>query len=332
MTSQDAAMEELRALAREATANVALLTAQLARLQPAAAPHAKKKPDLPKFDPNNVEIWVQRIESAYTRVGITEPRDKFAFLESQFEVNFSAKINSFLFDANPTDARWQEFISHLLDRYGPSRRQRAAKFIVELPRAGRTPSEFLAHMEEIGREVTFDDVKKEHLLKSLPPRIREYIGKDADDLTSQEVAEKADAYFDKDGRLLESNSAGIHHVSEPAASTSSAPTPANIPFTQAFVAEGTEETINAVKGARSGPVRPQPPPPKPNGSNSGYTGSRNGNSRAAPSNPPKSEKLCSFHRRFQDNALNCTTGCSRFNAFMAAKNRQQGNANGGRRL
>ena len=325
-------MNELRAIAREATANVALLTAQLARLQPTAPAPVKKKPDLPIFDPDNIEIWVQRIESAYTRVGITEARDKFAFVESMFKVNFSAKVNAFLFDPNPTDAKWQEFITHLLDRYGPTRRQRAAKFIVDLPRSGKTPTEFLAHMEEIGREVSFDDIKKEHLLKSLPPRIREYLGKDAEDMTAQEVATKADAYFDRDGRLLESPSAGIHQVSEcPTKPTPSAQPPSTVsatPFTSPFAGEDTEDSVNAVRGARGGPSRPQQP----------LTRTGNGNPpggnnwRATPNQPPnQSEKLCTFHRRWKENALSCTTNCPRFEAFMASKKKQPGNANGGRR-
>ena len=35
----------------------------------------KKKPELPKFDAKNVEIWIQRVEAAYSRASITTPKD-----------------------------------------------------------------------------------------------------------------------------------------------------------------------------------------------------------------------------------------------------------------
>ena len=331
MATNETELEELRRIAREATANVALLTAQLARSQPANPMAHKKKPDLPAFDPKNVEIWLQRVEAAYTRVGITEAKDKFAFLEKHFDVNFSAKINTFLFDADPSETTWQEFTVHLLTRYGLTRRQRAAKFVTDFPRNGKTPTEFLAHMELTGKDVTFDDVKKEHLLKSLPPRVREYLGKDADKWTAQEVADKADDYFDRDGRLLEPNGPTIHHVSDMTQSQAPSPqqTPqASVPYsTPSEEREHPNDGINAVKDMKGNSKRPSQPPPRPSTSSSG--GSSSSNWRLPPPNPqPRpTEKLCTYHRRWKDNALQCFTGCSRFSEFMAAKNKQ-GNGKG----
>ena len=348
MATSDAAraaeMEELRQIAREATANVAALTAQLARLAPGAAPAApRKKPDLPPFDPKNIEIWVQRIEAAYTRHGIASAKDKFAFLESQFPVNFSAKINSFLFNPAPTDASWQDFIIHLIDRYGPTRRQRAEKFTVDFPRGGRTPSEFLAFMDETGKDVTFDDVKKEHLMKSLPARIREYLGKDADDMTAQQVADKADAYFDKEGRLLESPTGHINAVSDkpamPAPITRCQPPSAA--FTTTFEDVDEEEAVHHVSKNTPAPKRPPHPHPQQqrrptaSSSTSGSNGASGSNWRNNPGPTPDQrstgrERLCRYHYRWDDNAQNCTTTCPRFKQFMSKKQQQQGNAKGSR--
>ena len=42
-----------------------------------------RKPELPAFDASNIEIWIRRIENAFTRASITNVKDKFAFLESK---------------------------------------------------------------------------------------------------------------------------------------------------------------------------------------------------------------------------------------------------------
>ena len=37
---------------------------------------ALRRPDLAPFDPNNIEIWIKRIEFAFTRSSVTVPKDK----------------------------------------------------------------------------------------------------------------------------------------------------------------------------------------------------------------------------------------------------------------
>ena len=48
---------------------------------------SSRKPELPNFDPKNVEIWIKRVDNAYRRAGITDPKDKFAHIEAKFEVD-----------------------------------------------------------------------------------------------------------------------------------------------------------------------------------------------------------------------------------------------------
>ena len=45
---------------------------------------ALRRPDLPPFDKENIEIWIKRVQFACTRAGINKPKDKFAFLEKTF--------------------------------------------------------------------------------------------------------------------------------------------------------------------------------------------------------------------------------------------------------
>ena len=58
------------------------LTSSSRPLTVSASP--KKKPELPPFDSKNVLIWIRRVEAAYQRAGIVEPKDKFSWMESIF--------------------------------------------------------------------------------------------------------------------------------------------------------------------------------------------------------------------------------------------------------
>ena len=42
----------------------------------------RKKPELPPFDPANIQIWIRRVNAAYSRAGIDTAKDKFAYLGS----------------------------------------------------------------------------------------------------------------------------------------------------------------------------------------------------------------------------------------------------------
>ena len=96
-------IDELRRIA--ATALQALTAATSISSKP-------KKPDLPAFDTRNIEIWLKRVDAAYTRAGVTAPKDKFAFLEAKIAVDTNPRINDFLF-GDATDARWKEFVEFL---------------------------------------------------------------------------------------------------------------------------------------------------------------------------------------------------------------------------
>ena len=87
--------------------------------------------------------------------------------------------------------------------YGPTIRQKARKLIGDLPRNGMKPSQYLSQLEDEVRDVKLDDVKREHLLKTIPPRIREIMGKVVETKTAAEVAKMADQYFDSQGRILQ---------------------------------------------------------------------------------------------------------------------------------
>ena len=298
-----------------------------------ASTSGRKKPDMPAFDQQNVLIWIKRLTAAYDRANVVLPKDKFAYLESTFDISFNPIINDFLFNSNNSEDDWNQFIAYMKMEYGPTRRQKARKLIGELPRNGMKPSQYMAQMEEEVRDVTLDDVKKEHLLKSIPPRIREILGKAVETKTAKEVAKLADDYFDNQGRPLEKSATTISHVDkqqQPTAATTSSS------FTPAFDDDDTD--INYVKKPSfKGRQRSQSRPRFSNNgrqSSSASSASTTSSTAAASSSrqQQKNNGLCRFHRLFGDNATKCISDCPRHSSFVSQQpKKQQGNGWGSRR-
>ena len=290
-----------------------------------------RKPDLPPFDKKNVDIWIKRVEAAYSRVNCSNPALKFAHLESKFEVNADPIVDGYLF-GDATDASWTSFLSYLRTRYGPTKKDRALSVINGTPREGRTPSQLVAVMKEKAGSVTLDDILKEQLLKQLPQDVVKQIVDRVDALTCDEVAKLADSWFDKDGKtLLSSNATSINSVEDRASTpstTASASAAAPTSFTSAFESDDLDADINAVRfrqgqkqafnvqnreagrgrgrgrGSQSGSGRSNPNPGANNNSNS--YGSSSSYSTASGNSK---KQVCRFHVKFGDQAENCTDWC-----------------------
>ena len=224
--------DRLTAAVEQATAAAAAATAALQALalsvngQAAAAgqgastqSHRRKRPELPALDKSNINIWVQRVEAAYARENITDPKQKFAFLESVIGVNLGPTINGYMF-GTATNETWKAFIDHLLDTFGPTKEQRCSTFLDGVSRDGRRPSDLLALIRDNGKDVSIDDLEKQLVLRGLPPDVRKLLQDKIEDLNATETANLADAHFDKEGRPLNSTSsinnvtAAVHNNSQ----------------------------------------------------------------------------------------------------------------------
>ena len=268
----------------------------------------KKKPDLPKFDAKNVDIWIQRMEAAYSRASITTPKDKFAFLESQFDVGFNPKINAFLY-GSPSDARWAEFLDYLRKEYGRTQQQKAASVLDGISRDGRRPTQLLAVIDDRLDNVSVDDIKKEMLLRQLPREVRHALSEIADTASAEELAKRADNYFDREGKQLNAEAGTtVNAIQEEKNDT----------------ANTEEGGINAAFGNpnrgqnfRSRPQQQQSAPG--NVSNTPY---RQGNGRSK-SKPRLISGECFYHNKFKDQALRCQEGC-KHKGQVASGNGQAG--------
>ena len=361
MSLSPSSVEELRAAAAAAIEAANAATAALAAAsglvtqqsaQQSAQQSRVRKPDLPEFDPKNVEVWLKRIQSAFDRAGIVLPRDKFAFLESKFAVGSNPSIDAFLYGPATAEA-WQSFVSYLQEEYGRTVRQEAQYLRGQFSRDGRKPSQMLAHMKEKTKRVTIDDIHKEIIISSLPANVQHMMSERVKDLTAEEAAAVADRYFDQDGRPLHASSPNIQLVDAPQVEATHAGDDDDY-------FKGAE--VNAIRGRRGnfrggfrnngnrssgsfnnnfngrGGGQHRTPP---NASSSFHNNFQRGGKHQAPPNfsstssaaassgaSSKSPIVCMQHQRYGDRTYSCQQGCSRWNDF---RQRQAGNANAGNR-
>ena len=285
----------------------------------AAASTNIKKVELPTFDRNNIHTWIRRVEAAFGRAGVTTAQDKFFFIESKIDVNLNPKVNEFLC-GDSTEEKWEEFLEYLQSEYGRSKEQQATLFLRGIPREGLRPTQHLAKIRDLTKDITLDDLIKEMVLKDLPANIRQSLA-ERTNLSPDEAAKAADFYFDKDGQPK-------HKTTNPTINA---------------LVEATEETedidkpgqIHAVnrdrfRGGRPsrGFTRPSRPPPRNNTDRNRYPNPSN-------SRPPtprqggafSSQRVCRYHLDFGDKAHNCEPGCQ----FGKQGNMATGNGMAGRR-
>ena len=229
-----------------------------------------KKPDLPPVDKKHIEQWIERVEFAYTRAEIVRAKDKLAFLESKFAGCEDAQLNELL--RGSTDADWKSFLDYLRDIYGRTTQDKVNALLGGFSREGRRPQQLAAHIRDRIGDITLDDVLKEVFLKEIPASVRQHAATATKNLDFQHTADHLEVYFDKQGKVLNSNnsSSNINAVgprqqqqpqqqprqlqsalkqdsSTRASSGSSTRSSEQASFTDAFSDEEENSDINAVR-------------------------------------------------------------------------------------
>ena len=328
---------EVERLTRVATAAIEAATAATNAL--AAAQSRAKKPELPPFDKKNVDIWIQRVEAAYTRAGVTTAKDKFAYLEPKFPVDFNVTINSYLF-GTANDERWNEFIAFLKDEFGRNKRQQTAFLLSSHSRSGLKPSQFLINLKDKSKKVTLDDIHKEILIKSLPSDIQHSLVDRFDDMTAEETAKAADKYFDKEGKPISTSSSTVNSVQPQPQQHQQHQQQEDSAYTPLFEDEDTDVNYiskrqfnknNKFGGNNNNNFRPKTRPFFSNASSASSNSTRPSSSSTSRFNSNiKPSGLCWAHEKFKHEAQTCFEGCSKFSQHQGKKI-YPGNAAPGRR-
>ena len=244
-----AALEAATKAAASATAALQAL-ASISNSQATAftAPPKRKRPELPALDKTNIHIWIQRVESAYAREEVTDPKQKFAFLESIIGVNLGPTINNYMF-GDATAENWTAFLKHLKNTYGPTKENRCSVYLDGMKRNGLRPSDHLALIRDKAKEVSIDDLQKQLILRGLPPDVKKLLQDKVEMLDAAATATLADAHFEKDGRPLNSD-ASVSSIAQLQPQQPS-PEPTNNPVIDSQPQDEPWTEVNAVRGRRA---------------------------------------------------------------------------------
>ena len=333
-----AALEAATQAAASATAALQAL-ALANNTRPNSTPaQNRKRPDLPAFDKTKIHIWIKRVEAAYAREDVTNPKQKFAFLESIIGVNMGPIINGFMF-GEATQVNWEAFLKHLSDTFGPTKEMRCGTFLDGVKREGRRPTDHLALIREKGKDVTIDDLEKQLIVRELPQDVQKLLQDKLEGKSALETAQMADQHFDQQGQPLNSN-ASICSINE-----NTHPTP----FSPISQQPDQYDDVNAVSSRQGRPAS--------QGNNNRYTpafsssGNNGKNSRPrSRSRPPayanastpaapsgrNEMNLCRVHRDEPSSNSCVGPNCPRHHTATSCWSRScashsgQGNARGGR--
>ena len=278
---------------------------------------SSRKPELPAFDTKNIEIWLKRVDNAYRRSGVTDPKDKFAFIEPKFTVDADPQINEFLF-GDCTAEDWTAFETYLRNRYGRTKSQQAAVILDGVQREGKLPSEMFALIKERIGTITVDDIVKEMVLRELPTDVRRTIHDKVKNLSGAETVKEADQYFDRNGKVI--HKTANHPVNQ-------------VTDVPGLVDTDDEDEVNAVgrrfpRGNRK-PRQQQGQSQKPPFKKPGQQNSRPANpsftsafseTRTHKGKPTvKPANLCRWHTQYGKEAFTCEPGCDKFQGSKAGK-------------
>ena len=190
-------------------------------------------------------------------------------------------------------------------------------FLQGIPREGLRPSQHLAKIRDLIKDVKLDDLIKEMVLRDLPTNIRHSLAERAD-LSADDAAKAADHYFDKNGRPKhQTTNSGVNSITD------------NMTPTESEAETNDEDNqVNAVgrprfRGNMSGGNRRPPTHQQrsfaPAASNRtstpafsnkpNYSQNQPRNSAAGTNNSSNMRRICRFHLNYADAAVNCEPGC-----------------------
>ena len=322
-----------------------------------AGQQKSRKPNIPAFDPKNIDTWLRRMNAAFDRLEITDPKLKFAHIDEKIPSDTDPIINDLLCGVQNQE-KWDELIDYLREKHGKTIEERAWSVIEGTDRDGRTPSQLWAVMMDRAGKVTLDDVLKQQLLKRLPQEVRQHLANKVEGKTGKEVAALADVYFDKQGKLKNFTPAsGINSVRPPQPSSlKPTETPPNRPpetpasHTPAYEPAEDATDINLVRfkqgqkqrfnnenrGQPRGRSKSRgrgdnssngngnsggPHRYSNNGGRSSGNNSGGGNGSGKSNNSGKTPKVCFYHVTYGKEAEKCEETCMLWSQHQPAKGR-----------
>lgn len=230
------------------------------------------------FWPTNPTAWFRVIETQFTAARITEEVTKFNHVISMLDAGIIDKCMDIL-ETIPTDKPYTEFRDQVIIRMSESEQSRLQKVLLGTDLGDRRPSELLSHMKSLAGDSFKEEVLKALWLKRLPPQMRAILAISSESLTKLAVL----------GDKIMETMPG-HQVSSVEGSSS------NVSKLELQVSQLSKK-FNELNRNFSN-------------NRGNYRQRLRSNSRNRSRSKSRSkDSICYFHRKFGEQARNCTNWC-----------------------
>jgi hypothetical protein len=103
---------------------------------------------LPPFWVERPAVWFAQAEAQFSLAGISDERAKFRHVISQLDHRFAAEVEDLIISP-PQQDPYTKLRTELLNRLPPSREQRVCQLLTPEPMGDRKPSQFLRHLRSL---------------------------------------------------------------------------------------------------------------------------------------------------------------------------------------
>ena len=142
-------------------------------------------PKLPEFDAQDPDMWLSRLEDAFTMASppVMDGPKRFAYASARLSSSHAAPVADLIREKPRGPDIWERFCRQIVDTYGPSETKRASNFM-DFPDLGDgSATEMAANMLQCLRPEfrVPNPVFRETFLRKIPTELRNSLGKLTDD-------------------------------------------------------------------------------------------------------------------------------------------------------
>ena len=180
--------EETLAALTQAIVNLRIPTPHSSEPDQAAVGLNAVSVKLPKFWPDDPEVWFVRVEAQLRSRSVTQDQTKFDYVIAALDNATAAEVKSILLNP-PEEDKYGTLKTALLGAFGKSQTQKDAELLNISGLGDRTPSSLLRKLESLNNDA--ETLRRAFFLAQLPSQVRSILAlQDFEDI--HELAKAAD--------------------------------------------------------------------------------------------------------------------------------------------
>lgn len=126
---------------------------------------------VPKFSPEDPELWFALLESQFDSLEIIEDSVKFSSVASNLDIQYAKTVKDIILNP-PATNRYEKIKAELLRRLSASHEMKVKQLLTQERLGDRKPSQFLRHLQDLAGSSAAEDIVKQIWSNQLPIAIQ----------------------------------------------------------------------------------------------------------------------------------------------------------------